>query len=317
MTASSVVLLGPQGTVPRVRDALRDLGVREPVAIVTAGWEERERELLPFMKHVELPVRNLDVFRRAEVVYGRDPDLHAAMRKRHDRVRAQQRLYRARLAHALDAARESLARSDAPPGLLAADRRDAIDAIRRLDAFHLARVDEIELEFELGVRPAERPAVALHRARIRERLAGCRALCIAGGHVGILVNRMRLLGVLDAHLSLPGDRPIVAWSAGAMALASRVVLFHDHPPQGAGNAEVFRAGLGIAPGIVPLPHADRRLALADRARVALFAARFAPDACVVLNAGARLDLRAGDWHATPDTLRLAPDGSLGPVQEVA
>ncbi len=47
-----------------------------------------------------------------------------------------------------------------------------------------------------------------------------------------------------------------------MALSSRVLLFHDYPPQGAGAAEVFERGLGLVPDAVFLPHAGR----ASRAR---------------------------------------------------
>ncbi len=44
-----------------------------------------------------------------------------------------------------------------------------------------------------------------------------------------------------------------------MVVCETVVLFHDSPPQGAGNAEVLDAGLGLARGVIALPHARRRL----------------------------------------------------------
>ncbi len=94
----------------------------------------------------------------------------------------------------------------------------------------------------------------------------------------MLLNRLRLFG-LERLLR---TRPVVAWSAGAMAIAERVVLFHDHPPQGAGNAELFEAGLGLVRGAVFLPHAASRLALDDPTRVALLARRLArPRACTL------------------------------------
>ena len=43
-------------------------------------------------------------------------------------------------------------------------------------------------------------------------LAAAEALCVAGGHVTILLNRVRLLGLLE----LAGDLPLIAWSAGAI-----------------------------------------------------------------------------------------------------
>jgi hypothetical protein len=46
--------------------------------------------------------------------------------------------------------------------------------------------------------------------------------------VAVLVNRLRLFGLGD----LVADKTVFAWSAGAMAVSERVVLFHDDPPQG-------------------------------------------------------------------------------------
>lgn len=59
-----------------------------------------------------------------------------------------------------------------------------------------------------------------------------------------------------------------------MVLCDRVVLFHDSPPQGRGNAEIFEAGLGLYNNMIPLPHASRRLMLDNTIRVATLAKRF-------------------------------------------
>jgi peptidase E len=104
--------------------------------------------------------------------------------------------------------------------------------------------------------------------------------------------------------------PLIAWSAGAMACSERVVLFHDNPPQGAGNAEVLEGGLGLLPELVPLPHAHRRLQLDDQARIALFARRFAPHRCVALDDGAQLFWEQGRWSAPSGVRRLGFDGSV-------
>ena len=74
----------------------------------------------------------------------------------------------------------------------------------------------------------------------------------------VLLHRMRLFDVMG----LLNDQPIFAWSAGAMAMGDRVVLFHDSPPHGVGNAELFEEGLGAYHGVLPLPHAKKRLHLA-------------------------------------------------------
>jgi hypothetical protein len=120
-------------------------------------------------------------------------------------------------------------------------------------------------------------------------------VAFAGGHVAALLNRLRLFDVA----SVVGERPIVAWSAGAMALSERIVLFHDSPPWGAGNAEVLDHGLGLCPGVLPLPHARRRLRLQDPRRVDLLVRRFAPLRCVGLDEGSKLRGRGAVWAGEP------------------
>jgi hypothetical protein len=77
----------------------------------------------------------------------------------------------------------------------------------------------------------------------------------------------------------------VAWSAGAMVLTERVVLFHDDPPHGEPAAELLDAGLGLVRDIVALPDARRRLAMSDPDRLAALSRRFAPATCVTLDPG--------------------------------
>ena len=124
-----------------------------------------------------------------------------------------------------------------------------------------------------------------------------------------MLNRLRLFGVRE----LAADLTFVAWSAGAMVLTERVVLFHDHPPQGPGNAEVMEQGLGLCPRIVALPDGKKRLDLGDIHRVASFAQRFAPDACIVLRDGDCLKWDGRNWSAPEGALRLGEDGELHSV----
>ena len=69
------------------------------------------------------------------------------------------------------------------------------------------------------------------------------------------------LHVFDVAASLRS--PVIAWSAGAMALTDRIVLFHDRAPQGPGHPELYGRGLSVLSGVVALPHA-RRAAAARR-----------------------------------------------------
>ena len=303
-----VTLLGPQRFERTLGAAVRAAGVDGVLASVTAGWQEREAEDLELFEHLGERTLNLMLYARSEDVFERDPDLFRAHRERQERLRSLQEVYRLRLAHLKRAARELLAR-EGDAELLEPERESAIDALRELDAHHLVRIRAVNQRFEAAWRPLSRSAVARHVAQIERTLAGAQALAIAGGHVAILLNRLRLFGI-DRLL---GDRRVFAWSAGAMAVSERVVLFHDSPPQGQGNAEVLEAGLGWAAGVVPLPHARRRLALDNRLRVALFARRFSPALCVALDDGARLRSADLGYQAEAGVSRLGADGAVVPM----
>ena len=151
--------------------------------------------------------------------------------------------------------------------------------------------------------------MAQHRAEVHGILSECDAVAIAGGHVSTLIGRMRLLDVAAGMT----DKPILAWSAGAMVLTDRLIAFHDRPPEGAGNAEILDVGLGLAPGIVALPHATSRLKLDDKARMALFSRRFSPAECICLDAGNRGRLDGRHWEFAEGTLRIDRDGNAVPA----
>ncbi len=307
---ATLTLLGPQRLHPNLVDEVDRLGIEGPIAAITAGWQEREAEDDELRTHLHRPVVNLRLHRRSEQLFADDPELFAAHRARQDRLRAMQRLYRYRLDFALEPARELL-RREGDPGILEPECEAAIDAVRRLDAEHLGRLDEVHRAFEKEHAPARRKAVRRHRRELAETLEGVAALAVAGGHVAVLLNRMRLFGVAE----LAAELPIFAWSAGAMALAERVVLFHDSPPQGAGNAEVLDLGLGLAHGLVPLPHARRRLRLDDPCRVALFARRFAPALAVPLEEAVALAWADGRWQPLAGDVRhLAAAGRIDELE---
>ncbi len=101
----------------------------------------------------------------------------------------------------------------------------------------------------------------------------------------------------------------MAWSAGAMALTDRVVLFHDRVPQGPSHAEIYDDGLGLIHDVVLLPHARRRLLVDDRVRMSVLARRFAPARCIVLDDGVRYDLSPGG-ELPPEARVLADDGQI-------
>jgi hypothetical protein len=308
-TRASAIVLGPQRLQPTLIHAVRSLVEGGRIATVTAGWEEREDEDQELVAHLATDVVNLRLHERAEDVFHRDREFFTAQRAHYDRLRRLRDLYRLRLDHALEAARELLATHHEDEELLAEERAEALATVRQLDSHHLERTREFQRAFDEEHGTAERGAVAAHRREIDAILSGCACLCIAGGHVAVLVNRLRLFGIEPWARRMP----LVAWSAGAMALSERIVLFHDSPPWGRVNAEVMEAGLGVFPRLVPLPHAKRRLRTDDRVRVALFSQRFGPELCVALDEGSRLD-RVGDaWLGSGGARELLPDGTLKEV----
>jgi len=298
-----VVLLGPQRFQPCVAPALAALGCTGSLAVVTAGWQEREAEVDELRAHVEREVVNLKIYERAESALADDPELASALRQRQEDLQRLQELYRLRLTLALRAVVEIESREGA---FAPEHRRDALHAVRVLDRQHVGRIRRDHAVFEERWHPLDRPSIVHHRNQIRRALEHASGLAIAGGHVAVLLNRLRLFGLLDLAPRLP----VVAWSAGAMALAERVVLFHDDPPQGPGHAEVLDVGLAACPRVVPLPHAARRLHLGDPARVARFAQRFAPAACLPLDGGEHIEFDGRSWRAGPGVRRLGVRGDV-------
>ncbi|MCA8941441.1 MAG: hypothetical protein KDB80_02680, partial [Planctomycetes bacterium] len=108
MSKPRIIFLGPQRRQPNLSatlNALQGVELQRGIAVVSAGWEERELEHEELQSHVGVPVRNLEVHGRVEEIYVRDPNLREGMRWRHDRLKTLQELYRLRLEHALAAAR--------------------------------------------------------------------------------------------------------------------------------------------------------------------------------------------------------------------
>jgi hypothetical protein len=283
----AITLLGPQRR-PTLDRVLSSLGVGGPVAVVNAGWQERESDDAEIIGLAGGQAVNLRLFARWMDVLSADPEYAAAEREHRQLLDELQQLYRVRLDHALQAVHAVAARGDGHAAVQATAMEDALAAVRLLDATHVARVQELHDGFYGTWRLEERGAIAGHREEVRRLLASAECLVVAGGHVGELVRLVHLF-----HLAPHLPPRVIAWSAGAMALTPRVVLFHDRAAHGASLTEVFDAGIAVIPGLVLLPHARRRLRTDDLLRMSVLARRFAPAVCVVLDDGVRVDLGPG------------------------
>jgi hypothetical protein len=299
----SITLLGPQRR-PTLDRVLSSLGVDGPVAVVNAGWQERESDDAEIAALAGGLAVNLRLFARWMDVLQADPEYAAAEREHRLVLDELQQLYLIRLDHALRAVSAVAARPDGHANTRAMALEDALAAVRLIDATHLARVRELHDTFYATWRLEERGAIAGHREEVRGLLSTAECLLLAGGHVGDL---LRVLHVFHVAPHLPPR--VVAWSAGAMVLTSRVVLFHDRAAHGRSLTEVFDAGLDVAPGLVLLPHARRRLRTDDHFRMSVLARRFAPATCLVLDDGVRVDL-GPDGALPPDARLLGADGRI-------
>jgi hypothetical protein len=278
-----VVLLGPQ-RLPTLDSVVRSLGLPGPFATVTAGWREREPDVGELVSLLGGRAVNLGLYRRGVDVAERDPEWAVAEREARRVLTELQEVYLLRLDYALRAVYAVQRRADADAVA------EAVAAVRELDEAHLRRVNGVRGEFYARFPPHDRAVIAGHREEVAAVLREASALVVAGGHVGVLADVLHLFNVAASVGSL-----VIAWSAGAMALTDRIVLFHDRAPQGPGHPEVYGSGLSLLRDVVLLPHARARLLLDDGLRMSVLARRFGPARCVPLEAGTRIDVVDGAW----------------------
>lgn len=282
-----VTLLGPLDGVDLAAE-VEACGAAGPVALVTAGWEEGERNDAEIDRRLGGGSRNLNLYGRrldvleSDVAYA---DAERLLRTQLDDLRE---LYLLRVRHALDGVdviRRRFAEAHRRPG---PELDGAIDAVRTLDESHAAAIGAAYERFYSQSVPHERTSIARHREEVAEIVAGCGAIAIAGGHVGVLNDCLHLCNLAV----LIEDRPLIAWSSGCMAVSERIVVVDDGDPAGRPD-EIYDIGIGVAHGMVALPAAASRLHMHDADGLAVLARRCAPSVCVLLDAGDRLELHAG------------------------
>jgi len=279
-----VTLLGPQRQ-PTLDNVVTALDDHLHFATVTAGWQEREPDDTELDTLLGNRTVNLNLYGRWLDIQEQDREFASAELEHRTYLDELRLLYLLQLESAGGSVNLLATRNGDRPEAISAALDDARAVIRLLDDSHTARVRAADQEFDEQLRPAERPAIARHLAQVRDILDHAGALVVAGGHVGVLLRGLRLFRVADAVPDV-----VIAWSAGAMALTDRVVLFHDRTPQGPSPSEIYGDGIGLIPGLVLLPHARRRLRIDNPVRMATMAKRFEPATCVVLDDGVRLDL---------------------------
>ncbi|MDN5790384.1 MAG: peptidase E [Micrococcales bacterium] len=298
----TTILLGPQRFTVTVAPTVRSLDVAGPIAMINAGWEEREPDDAELAGHLDGRGVNLRLYQRAVELLSVDHALRAAVlehRARHEELRA---FYRIRLQSAHDALLAVRHRTSRHGGGASADLA-AVLALRDVDdwyTYEVARITRETAAYEAISGSAE---LARHRAEVAETLAGASAVVMAGGHVGILMEALHLFAV-----DLPADLPVVAWSAGAMAVCDPIVLFHDFAPHGIAADEVHDRGLGRLSGVIAFPHAKRRIRLDDPERMAALIDRFPNHSLVPLDDGTIVRVATGTSALPAGTRVFAPSG---------
>lgn len=301
---STVVLLGPQQPTPDVGAALAVAHVKGPVALVTAGWQERESDDQALVESLGMKAVNLTLHARSEQVFAEDKPFAAAHKAKQGRLRLVNDFYRIRLDHEFEAAR-SISVRHVDPELLAEEQIESVEALKQLDRDHLERCQIKHDELADRWRPFERPAIARHRKELAAILDDVEAVVVMGGHVVSLLNRMKLFGLVG----LCKNQRWFAAAAGAMVLTERIFLFHDFPPHGTGIAEVLDRGFGLVRDLVVLPDFRHRIDSGDRAGISRFVQRIAPATCVAMDVGARVHVEGGQVrHALCH--RLDADGFI-------
>lgn len=306
-----MVLLGPQRR-PSLDKVVAALQLDGPFATITAGWQERETADDELNQHLGGRAVSLSLWSRRQDVLDSDAAFAAAHRRRQTVHADMQQLYLIGVGHTSRAITELREHAEASERVKELALRDAEEVLRSLDRRHLERVREVNAEFYAATRPHENQLIAAHRAEVARLLANSQAVVIAGGHVGELLDALHLFNVVPAGL----DRlPIIAWSAGAMVLTERVVLFNDNASRGPRAPEVYDSGLGLLRDAVLFPAAHQRLQMSNVERMSLLAKRFAPAICVPLDPGARVEIGAAG--SLPDnTPTIGRDGAIGALASI-
>ncbi len=299
-----VTLLGPLNDAIDLAAEIEAFGVDGPVALITAGWEEGERNDAELDRRLGGGTRNLGLYgRRLDVLSSNSEyaDAERLLRTQLDELREQ---YQRRLPAALDGVDVVRRRFADAPGGAGEQLTPAIDAVRALDEAHAAAISAAYERFYAAHPPHDREMIRSHREEVASIVADCAAIAIAGGHVGVLNDCLHLCNLA----SLIDAQPLLAWSSGCMAISERIVVIDDDDPA-ARPAELFDIGIGVARGLVALP-VSNRLHNHDTHGRALLAARFAPSVCVVLDPGDRLELSSGLPADLSAVGIVAPDGRL-------
>ena len=307
--APRAVVLGPQPGRISLGPGLEALDLPPgPVAAITVGWRETEPVLREVERELERLGRKaapLHIGERVGRAFASDAELAKAHRVLQDGLLAEERLYGVHLRRAVETAHE-VAQLTFGEKYRVPYAEEAWRAILAADRFHVECHAVLWQEFREAVRLHERPALRKEKEEVERLLAGSASVVLTGGHVAVIRNRLLLLGLGDALARLP----ILAWSAGAMVLTPRVVLFHDRLPGGSARPEVLGDGFSVLPGLALFPDAGMRLDLEDRQSLGELSGRVKPDRAVLLDSEDVLHWDGRQWSSPGGIRILSSEGEV-------
>ena len=306
-------ILGPQHPHHNIDKALKDFCPTGNVAVISAGWRYEEKDIDALKRAIKRDVFHIPLYEWFEGLGGVEPELSNMHKLRQKRILAHKKVYQINLESALQTWHEIRGLYKSNPDIYNQDEHEACLHVQAIDRRCVERLEEIKGDFSAIAQPWLHESALPLFEQIAYTLDRCSALILTGGHVAILRNRLAFFGLeeLLQDFLLEGKQ-IFAWSAGAMCLTDRIVLYHDDPPWGEGYAEILDTGMGLLPKVVFLPHANTRLDIGNPSRIEKFARRFAPDVCICLENGAHLVFNehgVQDLSAKRSTFQLSVDGT--------
>ena len=312
--SAPVYILGPQSSTANLPQAIQRFAPDGSLALISAGWRHGESEYDALTRDLKRPINLLPLYSWFDELGTIEPELSLRSKTRQQYIKTYKTAYRLQLHSALGLWTRMQELADQHPVVHQEDVRDALGFVRKIDERAIERLNQIRADFADLETPWKHPSVQPMYAQIKETLEQSAALLIAGGHVALLRNRMYFFGLHQLIQSfLEAGKPVFAWSAGAMAITNRIILYYDDPPFGKGVPEVLDNGIGNIPHLILLPHAKTRLRIKNRHRIQQFAQRFAPDICITLENGALLSWKDNFMRnigVKDSSMRICQDGTL-------
>ena len=168
------------------------------------------------------------------------------------------------------------------------DVQDTLHKIRENDELMLRICRQIDSYFRDRSRVDENPTYIAIRDELRDRILSANSIVIFGGHMPVLLNRLRFFRLDDVfHEALNRGTNFYTISAGSMSLAEKVIVYDDFHTDEYGRRqkefEFFDKGLGLVTKVQLFPHCMDRIQTDDEDNLSYLAHRFASGPCVGLN----------------------------------